>query len=87
MSKLSIALVFVGLMSAPSFAAGDSNEKGKVDDGDKIVCKVDKSTGSAISERICKKRSVWQAERDDARRALDDSSNRNPSRMPARPGG
>ena len=87
MSKLSIALVTLALLSAPGVAAGDPNDKGKVDDGDKIVCKVDKTTGSAISERICKKRSVWQAEREDARRVLDESANRSPSRMPARPGG
>ena len=89
MSKFHFAVAVLGLLSVPAVAADGASDKSKVDDGDKIVCKVDKTTGSAISERTCKKRSAWQAERDNARKYLDESRFKNfdQSKMPARPGG
>jgi hypothetical protein len=77
------------LLTAPANASDEPNEKKKADDGDKVICKVDKTTGSAISERICKKRSAWQAERDNAKKYLDESRYKDfdPSKLPARPGG
>ncbi len=89
MRKLQLAALVLGLLSAPAIASEKSKEKQKADDGDKVICKVDKTTGSAISERICKKRSVWQAERDNAKKYLDESRYKdfNSSKLPARPGG
>ena len=89
MRKLQIATIVLGLLSTPAFAQEESSEKKKVNDGDKIICKVDKTTGSAISERICKTRSVWQAERDNAKKYLDESRYKDfdASKVPARPGG
>ena len=88
MRKLNVATLVLAMLSAPAFAE-DSAEKPKVNDGDKVICKVDKSTGSAISERICKTRSVWQAERDNAKKYLDESRYKDfdASKLPARPGG
>ena len=89
MRKLQVAALVLCLLSAPAAASEDPNEKQKADDGDKVICKVDKSTGSAISERICKKRSAWQAERDNAKKYLDESRYRDfdSSKLPARPSG
>jgi hypothetical protein len=88
MRKLQIALAAAALLSAPSLAA-DETKASAADDGDKIVCKVDKTTGSAISDRVCKKRSAWRAERENAKRYLDKSrwQDFDQSKVPARPAG
>ena len=70
MRKLPAGLAGLALLSMPAFTAETSQPK-SAKDPDKVVCKVDRSTGSSISERVCKKRSVWEAERESAKRHLD----------------
>lgn len=64
------SIVAFALVASPAIA-GDSSEK-KAPDPDKVICKVDRTTGSSISERICKKRSVWEEEKEAAKRNLQD---------------
>ena len=78
MRKLPAGLAGLALLSMPAFAAETSQPK-SAKDPDKVVCKVDRSTGSSISERVCKKRSVWEAERESARRHLDQDRRMNSS--------
>lgn len=69
MLKLCTGLLMVAFLSAPAIAADPT--KDKKNDPDKIICKSDRTTGSAISERICKKRSEWDEEKYQARELLD----------------
>lgn len=84
MLKLLISVAAVAVLATPAFGADPGPEKSKKDP-DKIVCKVDRSTGSSISERICKKRSQWDEDRDQARDALNDINHR--QSRPVLPGG
>lgn len=62
-------LLMIAFLSAPAIAADPAKNKR---DPEKIICKVDKTTGSAISDRICKKRSEWDQEKVQAREILDE---------------
>ena len=79
MSKLLVGLLMLGL-SAPALAT-DPPKTEKKADPDRIVCKVDRSTGSMISDRICKKKSEWQEDKFQARDLMD-NLNRGPGHRP-----
>ena len=85
MRKLLMSVAAAAILSTPAFGADTQSEKSKAKDPDKMVCKVDRSTGSSISERICKKRSQWDEDRDQARDALNDINHR--QSRPVLPGG
>ena len=88
MRRLHTTLFAIVLLSAPALAAQSSSTP-KAKDPDKIVCKVDRTTGSSISERVCKKRSVWEAEKVSAREHLDQGRrmNADPEILRGRGGG
>ena len=69
MRRLFSGLLMVAFLSAPAIAADPA--KNKKNDPDKVICRVDRTTGSAISDRICKKRSEWDEEKYQARELLD----------------
>ena len=70
MRNVCTGLLMIAFLSAPAIAADPA--KDKKNDPEKIICKADKTTGSAISERICKKRSEWDDEKFRTREFLDD---------------
>ncbi|HJR82492.1 MAG TPA: hypothetical protein VJ775_01055 [Sphingomicrobium sp.] len=82
--------IFLGLLLAASLStpaiAGDSS-KDKKAGHEKVVCKVDRSTGSHISDRICKTRSEWDEEKARAREVLDDRGRVGQQSAPAGGGG
>jgi len=75
----------VAFLSAPAIASDPAKDKKR--DPDKIICKADKTTGSSISERICKKRSEWDEEKFQARQLLQDTNRTGQQRMPTGGGG
>jgi hypothetical protein len=70
MRKVTTGLLMIAFLSGPAIA-GDQT-KDKKGNPEKVVCKADKSTGSAISERICKTRAQWDEEKFQAREIMDD---------------
>ena len=85
MRNLCFGLTMVATLSGAAIAA--DTQKEKKGDPDKIVCKVDRSTGSMISDRICKKRSEWDEEKYQARDFMDDRNRVGQQPRPAGPGG
>lgn len=85
MRKLLFGFAAIAVLSVPAFAADTASETTKAKDPEKIVCKVDRTTGSSISERICKKRSEWDNDKEEARKVLDDRNHR--QTRPVLPGG
>ena len=85
MRKLCTGLLMAAFLSAPAIASDPP--KDKKGDPDKLICKVDKSTGSAISERICKTRAQWDEERFQAREIMDDRGRVGQQQRPAGGGG
>jgi hypothetical protein len=71
MRNFSVSCLVIAFLSTSAVAADADGGKPKKDP-EKIICKADKTTGSAISERICKKRSEWEDERFRARELMDD---------------
>ena len=70
MRNVCLGLIMAAFLSAPAIAADPPKDKKA--DPDKIVCKVDRSVGTMISDRICKKRSQWDEEKFQARKLMDD---------------
>ena len=68
MRSLQASFIILAMLATPAGAADTSPSKQP--DADKVICKVDRSTGSSISERICKKKSLWEFEREAAKRNL-----------------
>ncbi len=44
-------------------------------DGDKIVCKAERSVGTNLSSRVCKTKAKWAEERDRSRAGVHDDIN------------
>ena len=84
MRKFSAACLIVAFASSAAVAADTNVEKPKKDP-DKIICRSDRTTGSVIAERVCKKRSVWDQEEQDAQDLLDRRNHR--QTRPVLPGG
>lgn len=63
--------------SAASTASGGSGQGATADavaaNSDPRVCKVEAPTGSRIGRKVCKRRSQWQYEQDEARRVTEDA--------------
>ena len=86
MRNVCLGFLLAALLSTPAFAGQDpAAAPTKAKDPDKIVCKTDRSTGSMIAGRICKKRSEWEQEKFQAQELMDD--NNRSSRQSDRPRG
>ena len=85
MRNVCLGLIMAAFLSAPAIAADPP--KDKKSDPDKIICKVDRSVGTMISERICKKRSQWDEEKFQAREMMDDRNRVGQQQRPAGGGG
>lgn len=66
-----LAAVIALSLAQPTLAQSPT-EPAKKNAGDKIICKTDRSTGSHIARRTCKKRSQWEYERSQAQDDLQD---------------
>jgi hypothetical protein len=62
----------LALLTANSAVAGENAEAAKRADDDKIICKSQLFVGSRISQRICMRRSEWEAARTNAQKAMDE---------------
>lgn len=83
MRILQASFVVFALLATPALA-----QEKKEPDPDKVICKVDRTTGSSISERVCKKRSLWELEKEAAKRNLQDRRmNTDPTALKSRGGG
>ena len=85
MREICTSLLLAAFLSAPAIAADTPKDKKR--DPNKVICKVDKSTGSAISDRICKTRAEWDEEKFRTQEFLDDRGRVGQQQRPAGPGG
>jgi hypothetical protein len=61
----------VALIGTAALAGEDVSANRAVDKSQKIVCKVEKSVGTMISERTCKTRAEWDQIAQDAKLDMD----------------
>jgi len=73
MRNFCLGCLAIAFLAVPAIAADPPSEK-KAKDPDKIICRTDRSTGSMIAGRICKKRSEWEQEKFQAQELMDDNN-------------
>jgi hypothetical protein len=70
MRNFCASCLVIAFLSTSAVAA--DTPKAKKTDPEKIICKTDRSTGSMIAGRICKKRSEWEEEKVQAQELLNE---------------
>lgn len=71
---VSAALAAAGNASAQKATAATAETSAA--DPDRVICRVERPTGSKIGTKICKRASVWEEEREASRRLMENAQQR-----------